>query len=129
MKTKIFILASLFLGGNILFACDSVKIYFTNWNYLRRSAYTETDVRNKSDIFIQINDNNEIERLRKCLDFSNLRAQGDVENEAVDIVIDFIQDGMIRESYILNRFYYYKKGERLKYSTPEVLLTKYTLYK
>jgi hypothetical protein len=58
-----------------------------------------------------------------------MQAQGNIENEMVDIVIDFIQGDTIRETYILNRFYYYRKGESIKYVTPDILLKKYTLYK
>jgi hypothetical protein len=113
----------------MLNANEFVKIYFTNWNYLRRSAYTETDVRNKPDIFIQINDRAEINRLKNYLNLSKMQVQENIENEMVDIVIDFIQDEMIRETYILNRFFFYRKGELIKYMTPDILLKKYTLYK
>jgi hypothetical protein len=67
MKTKLLILISFIVGVNgMLNANEFAKIYFTNWNYLRRSAYTETDVRNKPDILIQINDSAEINRLKHC---------------------------------------------------------------
>ena len=128
MKNRIFLLFFFIMGIAMLYSEETVKIYFTNFNYLRRAGLTETSVRNIPDIFIQINDKEEIERLIKHLDYSGMEEQGYVDSDWADIVIDFIRDGMIYETYILNKFYFYRKGDHVKYKTPEVFLKIYTLY-
>lgn len=112
----------------MLYSEETVKIYFTNFNYLRRAGLSETSVRNTPDIFIQINDKEEIGRLKKHLNYSGMEAQGYVNSDWAEMVIDFIRDEMIYETYILNKFYFYRKGNCVKYKTPEVFLKIYTLY-
>jgi hypothetical protein len=105
---------------------DEAKIYFTNWNYVRRNSLSEDDVRQRPDIYIHITDTGEVRMLKNCLT-SNL-AGFDENINHVDIVIDIISNGEIAETYIINKFAFYRKGDSNIYVTPEIILRKYTLY-
>ena len=105
---------------------DEAKIYFTNWNYARRNALTEDAVRHRPDIYIHITDVNEVRRLRDCLT-SALVGSGENINH-VDIVIDIISNEEIKETYIINKFMFYRKGDKKIYITPAIILHKYTFH-
>jgi hypothetical protein len=125
---KVFLILLYILGDNILFAQEQVNIYFSNWNYLRRSSLSEEAIRSNPDIYICINDKAEIARLKEFLPLSDPLAEGKTGDEAIDIVIDFIYNEQLYETYIVNRFHFFKKGENLIYNTPIALLRKYTFY-
>jgi hypothetical protein len=79
---------------------DEAKIYFTNWNYIRRNSLSEDDVRQRPDIYIHIIDTSEVRRLRNCLTSDLVERDENINH--VDIVIDIISNGEIEETYIIN---------------------------
>jgi hypothetical protein len=105
---------------------DEVKIYFKNWNYLRRHSLSEVDVRQNHDIFIHITDKGEISRIKNILTL-DLKVAEEKSNN-VEMVIDFISNGLILETYILNKFAFFRKGDKLIFRTPEMLHQKYTFF-
>lgn len=114
-----------FLFGVCMTFSDEIKIYFTNWNYVRRSSLTEIDVRQKPDIFVHIADIGEVNRIKNCLTSNLMEFDGKINH--VDIVIDILSNGQVVETYIINKFAFYKKGNDSIYKTPEIILHRYTL--
>jgi len=131
MKRMLFLLSFVLFGACMTFSVFSseseAKIYFTNWNYRRRSSLTEVDVRQNPDIYIHITDGGEVNRLKACLTL-NLIEDFERRMNHVDIVIDIISNGQIIETYIINKFSFCKKGSDRVYITPETILRKYTFY-
>jgi hypothetical protein len=122
-KIKFFlIMFFFFLGGYMLIAQEYVCVYFTDWNYDRFLAYDEDGVRNSPEVYIRIYDATRIENMKYVLKGASVWTEG--RDNIADIVIDFVRDDKIYETYVINRFYFYKKGELTNYSTPkEILLT------
>ena len=123
MKKVILMVLFLIFGAYMIFS-DEVKIYFTNWNYVRRSSLSEDDVLIKPDIFFHITDQGEIRRLKRHLTSDLVKFEGIVSH--VDIVIDFISNEQILETFIVNKFGFYKKGFDCLYKTPEIILQRFT---
>ena len=91
------ILVLVLLLGECMVFSDEAKIYFTNWNYLRRSALSEDAVRQNPDIYIHITDKSEVDRLKKHLTSNLVKFDGNITH--VDIVIDIISNGRIIKTY------------------------------
>ena len=104
---------------------DEARIYFKNWFYLRRAGPSEAAVRQNPDIFIRITGAGEINRLKNLLTTNLIQFDGNVRS--VNMVIDFLSNGQIVETYILNKFAFQRVGSDTIYQTPEILLQRYTL--
>jgi len=121
MRKKICLIFLFFLGGYKLTAGEYVNIYFTDWNVARFVSFNENGVRNSPDVYIRIYNTERIRNLKQIL--RNASVLTGERTNFVDIVIDFVKDGKIYETYIINKFHFYKKGSLTYYSTPYEILS------